>query len=162
MRQKSAGLDVINKCKDHPSITKIKDLAINKTSFEFSESTMEDINKIIRKLNPNKATGQDRIPIKVYRASAYIIDFHLTCIINKDRKTYKYSKDTKSALFRPIYKKDDRDQIRNYRPVSVLNHFSKVYERLLHDSLSKVTDKIFAKFISVYLKSYSPCANETH
>ena len=46
---KSMVLDIINKYKDHPSITKIKKLDMNKTSFEFPEATMEDINKIIRK-----------------------------------------------------------------------------------------------------------------
>ena len=152
---KSTVLDIINKYKDHPSITKIKELGINKTSFEFPEATTEDINKIIRKLNPNKATGPDHIPIKVIKASGNIIDSHLTYIINKDRKTNKYSEDAKTALARPIYKKDDRDQIKNYRPVSLLNGFSKVYERFLHDSLSKFTDQIFSKFISAYRKSYS-------
>ena len=49
---KSTILDIINKYKDHPSIT-IKELGINKTSFEFPEATTEDINKIIRKLNEN-------------------------------------------------------------------------------------------------------------
>ena len=47
---KSAVLDIINKYRDHPNITKIKDLCINKTSFEFPEATTEDINKIIMKL----------------------------------------------------------------------------------------------------------------
>ena len=83
---KSAVLDIINKYKDHPSITKIKDLSINKTAFEFPEGTTEDINKIAKKLNPNKATVLDRIPINVIKASANIIDSHLTYIINKDRK----------------------------------------------------------------------------
>ena len=64
----------------------MKDLSINKTSFEFLEATTEDINKIIKKLNPNKATVPDRIPIKVIKASAVIIDSQLTYIINKDRK----------------------------------------------------------------------------
>ena len=54
-----------------------------------------------------------------------------------------------------MYKKDDRDHIKNYRPVSLLNGFSKVYERFLHDSLSKFTDQIFSKFLSAYRKSYS-------
>ena len=145
---KSTVLDMINKYKDHPSITKIKELGINKTSFEFPEATTEDINKIIRKLNPNKATGPDRIPIKVIKTSANIIDFQLTYIINKDRKTKKYSKDAKTGLVRPVYKKDDRDQMKIYRPISLLNGFSKVFELFLHDSLSKVTDQIFSKFIS--------------
>ena len=64
----------------------MKDLSINKTSFEFPEATTEDINKIIKKLNPNKATVPDRIPINVIKASAVIIDSQLTYIINKDRK----------------------------------------------------------------------------
>ena len=64
----------------------MKDLSINKTSFEFPEATMEDINKIIKKLNPNKAAGPDSIPIKVIKASANIIDSYLIYIINKDRK----------------------------------------------------------------------------
>ena len=61
-------------------------MGINKTSFEFPEVTTEDINKIIKKLNPNKDTGPDRISIKVIKASANIIDSHLTYIfnINKD------------------------------------------------------------------------------
>ena len=73
---KSTVLDIINRYKDHPSITKIKELDINKTSFEFPETTTEDINKIIRKLNTNRATGPDRIPIKVIKASANIINSH--------------------------------------------------------------------------------------
>ena len=61
-------------------------MGINKTSFEFPEVTTEDINKIIKKLNPNKDTGPDRISIKVIKASANIIDSRLTYIfnINKD------------------------------------------------------------------------------
>ena len=47
---------------------------------------MDDIIKIVKKLDPNKATGPDRIPIKVIKASANIIDSHLTYIINKDCK----------------------------------------------------------------------------
>ena len=74
---KSTVLDIINKYKDHPSITKIKELGINKTSFEFPEATTEDINKIIRKLNASNATGPDRMPIKVIKASADITHSHL-------------------------------------------------------------------------------------
>ena len=60
---KSTVPDIINKYKDHPNITKIKELGINKTSFEFPEATTEDVNKSIRKLNANEATGPDHIPI---------------------------------------------------------------------------------------------------
>jgi len=155
MLDKSTVLEIVQKYKDHPSILKIKELNIDMNSFDFPEATTEDINKIIKKLNPNKATGPDRIPLKITIASANIIDSHLQYIINRDKEKNRYSEDAKTALVWPIYKKDDRDQIKNYRPVSLLNGFSKIYERFLHDSLSKFTDDIFSKFISAYRKSYS-------
>ena len=60
-----------------------------------------------------------------------------------------------TALVRSIYKKHDRGKTRNYRPVSLLNGFSKTYERFLPDSLSNYIDKILSKFVSAYRKSYS-------
>ena len=106
-------------------------------------------------LNPNKATGPDRIPLKIIKTAANVIDYHLAYIINKDLKENKFSENAKTVLVRPIYKKDDRDKIKNYRPVSLLNGFSKIYERFLHDSLSNFTDKIFSQFVSAYRKSFS-------
>ena len=65
---------------------------------------MEDIDKIIKKLNPDKAIGLDRIPIKVIKASANIIDSHLTYIINRNRKINKYFEGVKIALVTSTYK----------------------------------------------------------
>ena len=75
--------------------------------------------------------------------------------INKDLKENKFSENAKTALVRPIYKKDDRGKIKNYRPVSLLNGFFKTYERCLHDCLSNFTDKILSKFVSPNRKSHS-------
>ena len=80
-------------------------MGIDKTSFEFPEATTEDINKIIKKLNPSKATGPDRILIKAIKGSANIIDSYLTYIINRDRKINKYSEGAKTALVRSTYKR---------------------------------------------------------
>ena len=57
-----------------------------------------------------------------------IIDSHLAHIINNDISLNKYLKHAKTATVRPIFKKDDRTKIKNYRPVSLLNIFSKTYE----------------------------------
>ena len=147
--------EIVENYWNHPSIIKIKEIVKEKLSFDFPEATAEDINKIIKSLNPNKATGPDRIPLKIIKTAANVIDSHLAYIINKDLKENKFSENAKTALVRPIYKQDDRDKIKTYRPVSLLNGFSKIYERLLHDSLSNFTDKIFSKFVSAYRKSYS-------
>ena len=137
------------------SLIKIKQIVKEKPIFDFPEATTEDINKIIKPLNPNKATGPNRIPLKIIKTAAYITGSHLAYIINKDLKENKFSEMYKTALVRPTYKKDDRDKIENYRPVSLSNGFSRIYERFLHDSSSNFTDKILSKFASAYRKSYS-------
>ena len=113
-------------------------------------------NKIIKSLNSNKATGPDRVPIiKIIKTAANVIDFHLANIINKDLKGNRFSEDAKTAFLIPFSKKGDRGKIKNYRPVTLFNGFSKIYKRFLHDNLSNFTDKILSKFVSAYRKSYS-------
>ena len=94
------------------------------------------------------------MPLKIIKTAANVTNSHLAYIINKDLKENKCSENAKTALVRPIYKKYDRGKINNYRPVSLLNGFSKMYERFLHDSLFNFTDKILSKFVSAYRKPY--------
>ena len=147
--------EIIENYQNHPSIIKIKEIVKEKPIFDFPEATTEDINIIIKSLNPNKATGPDHIPLKISKTAANVIDSHLAYIINQDFKENKFSENTQTALVRPIYKKDDRDKIKNCRPAGHLNSFFKIYERFLHDSLSKFTYKILSQFVSAYRKSYS-------
>ena len=86
--------------------------------------------------------------------SANVIDCHLANI-NNDISSNQYFKHAKTATVRPIFKKDDRTNIKNYRPVSLLNIFSKIYERFLHENLTSYLEIFLSKFISAYRKSYS-------
>ena len=73
------------------SLIKIKQIVKEKPISDFPEATKEDINKIIKPLNPYKATGPNRIPLKIIKTAAYIIGSHLAYIINKDLKENKFS-----------------------------------------------------------------------
>ena len=86
--------------------------------------------------------------------SVNVIDCHLANIINNDISLNKYSKHAKTATVRPIFKKNDKIKIKNYRPVSLLNIFSKIYEQLLHENLTNYVNTFLSKFISTYRKSY--------
>ena len=59
--------EVIENYRNHPSIIKIKEIIKEKSIFDFPEATTENINIIIKSLNPNKATGPDHIPLKVIK-----------------------------------------------------------------------------------------------
>ena len=56
---------------------------------------------------------------------------------------------------RPIYKKDKREEIKNYRPVSVLSSFSKIYEKFIQGSITPFVYEFVSEFISAYRKAYS-------
>ena len=51
--------------------------------------------------------------------------------------------------------KRNKNKMSNFRPVSVLNTFSKVYERVIKDKIVGCMEKYFSLFLSAYRKNYS-------
>jgi fructose-1,6-bisphosphatase/inositol monophosphatase family enzyme len=43
----------------------------------------------------------------------------------------------KYAIVKPLLKKEDKENVANYRPISLLTSFSKVLERIIYDRLLK-------------------------
>ena len=61
----------------------------------------------IRLRNPRKVTGTDFIPVKFIKFASNVIDSHLYNIIIKNLEKNKYSEEPKTALVRPIFKKNE-------------------------------------------------------
>ena len=85
---------------------------------------------MIKGLNAKKARGPDKIPVRIVKLGASVIDSHLTNIVNNDISNNAFSDSEKLASVGPIYKKGDRNYIKNYRPASNLNCFSKIHEKV--------------------------------
>ena len=145
---------IINEYKNHPAILKIKEVFDENEVFNLPKADPSDINKIIKSLNSKKATGADGIPPKLVKTAANIIDVHLTNILNNDISRARFPEEAKIANVRPIYKKDKRDELKNYRPVSILNTFSKIYEKFIQESITPFVETFLSKFISAYRKTY--------
>ena len=65
-----------------------------------------------------------------------------------------FSDGTKNVLVRPIYEKKNRQYKENYHRVSILNGFSKVYERFINDSMLLIIKISLSNFVSAYSKPY--------
>ena len=93
------------------------------TTFNLQHTSATDskVLKLLGKLSPNKATA--------------IIATSLACIINKTIDTGLFPSQWKMAKVFPLYKKDDRTDAQNYRPISVLPAISKICERVVYDQL---------------------------
>ena len=62
----------------------------------------------------------------------------------------------KTALVVPLDKgKPNKKGITNFRPVSILNMFSKIYERVIKNQLLHGMENVFSPQISAYRKSYN-------
>ena len=55
----------------------------------------------------------------------------------------------------PVFKKKGRNNVENYRPVSILPNFSKIYERCLYDQMHKYFDHILSKWQYGFRKGFS-------
>ena len=53
---------------------------------------------------------------------------HIANVINKDISNNNDNKYGKTATVRPIFEKIDRTEIKNYKPLNLLNIFTRIYE----------------------------------
>ena len=99
-------------------------------NIKWKHASTHEINKIIESLKTKNSCGYDEIPIKILKLSTPYILSLLTFLCNKSLSTGIFPERLKYAQIRPIYKKGDRQLITNYRPISLLTSFSKIFESL--------------------------------
>ena len=145
---------IIEKYKDNPIICKIRENNLNHT-FSFPKITRPEITKIIKELDTNKSIGKDQIPASFIKIAFDILDEPLTKIFNRSISENKFCEEAKTAIIPPIFKKDDRTLKENYRPVSILTTFGKIFEKQLKNMVEPFVELILSVFISAYRKFYS-------
>ena len=105
----------------------------------------------------NSSPGWDNIPAKLLKS--YIEEYikPRTYIKNMSIETGVFPDSLKLAKVIPIYKPGDKTLLSNYRPISILNSFSKIFEKVIYYHLFDSIDKIifYTNFNSVSTKGYS-------
>ena len=95
----------------------------------------DDILSLIRNLNPNKAMGPDGISSQMLILCDKSVIIPLSIIFKNILVTSKYPDLWKCANVTPIFKKDDKKLIKNYRPISLLPICSKIFEKIIFNNL---------------------------
>ena len=78
-----------------------------------------------------KAMGFDDIPPKVIKWAPHLFAPILHVLYNKCLHMGYYPSNMKIARVVPIHKEDDKNNVNNYRPISVLTQFNRIFERIL-------------------------------
>lgn len=105
------------------------------SNFKFHNVTNEYVFKQLRSISSNKATGLDDIPAKLLKLAAPYVSFALTHVCNLSLGKGIVPNEWKEARVTPIHKGGSKDDLNNFRPISVLPVISKIIERFVHDKL---------------------------
>jgi hypothetical protein len=101
----------------------------------------EGVAKLLRNLNPHKATGPEEISAQLLKTNAKQPAEPLSKFVQASIDQGKIPDDWKEALLTPLFKKGDKSTPSNYRPVSLTSICSKVLEHIIHSHIMKHLNK---------------------
>ena len=110
-------------------------------SFFFEPVTSLEIELEISLLPSNKAYGLYSCPVRVLKCAKNIISSLLAEMMNISVQTGKYPSKLKHAKVIPVYKCDDETDPSNYRPISLLSIFNRIFEKIMYSRLKSYVEQ---------------------
>ena len=145
-------LDEITKHFDgHISICKIKEdysEILREDNFSFKMVSMAEVKKEVLKLNSKKPSTYGAIPASILKQTIEVHLKYLTKTINNFLKESFIPDELKQSQVIPVYKKLDPLQKENYRPVSLLQHISKAFERVIYNQINSFMENKISKSVT--------------
>ena len=128
---------------------------LNKNTIENVNITAAKVNKILQCLQTSKASGPDELNPLILKKTAKSISPIIAHIFNHSMKTSTFPSIWKLAHVTPLFKKGDRHNTGNYRPISLLSILSKVLERCVFDQVFEyfTENNIISKVQAAYIKN---------
>ena len=105
--------------------------------FKFKRIVSTQVHNLIMKAVNGKATGIDLVPNNLLKVASPVISPHLSEIFNQCIEYGIFPDDLKIGKVVPIFKSGKRDDPGNYRPISILSAFARIFEKLLYEQLHK-------------------------
>ena len=125
-------------------------------SIYIPEIAIMEVENIIKKLK-HSSPGWDDLPVSIFKEQVQLYIRPLTYIINESIRNGIFPDELKLAKIVPIYKSGDKALPSNYRPISVLSFFSKVFEKIMYKHLLHFIDShnLLYKFQFGFRQQYS-------
>ena len=108
---------------------------------------------ILKSLDSTKAHGCDNLSVRMMKICNESIAIPLKIIFDKSLKNGVFPEIWKRANVVPVHKKEDKSLVKNYRPISLLPIFGKIFERVIYNSLFNyfISNKLFTPYQSGFL-----------
>ena len=120
------------------------------TPLELQPLAADELKAIVHSFNSYRGSGVDNNPMRIIKLSIDIIVEPLAEIINVSLVSGCFPDTLKIAKVLPIFKTGDPEKLENYRPISILPAFSKLYEKVVYNRIYKYL-QIIIFFITISL-----------
>ena len=110
-------------------------------SFFVDPTNAQEVFSIISNLKPKSCNSIHEIPVLVLKSINHIICHPLSHIVNHSFSSGTFPETLKLMKVIPIPKQGDLSLVENFRPISLLNTFSKIFEKLVYKRLYSYLDK---------------------
>ncbi len=111
-------------------------------SLFLSPTDDEEIADICSKIKSGTSSGHDEIKPDIVKAAVDLIKKPLCHVFNLSISSGIVPDELKVARVVPIFKSGDPTMCNNYRPISVLSVFSKIFETIIHKRLYGFLNKL--------------------
>ena len=103
----------------------------------------------------SKKTKLEGIPTKIVKENLHIFATFLAKDINKCIRKGEFSDNLKTADITPVFKRGDKRDKSNYRPVSILPILSKIYEKCLYKQIENYMENVLSDFQCGFRKCFN-------
>ena len=111
------------------------------SSFAFNAVLPCEVEAEINSLPPNKALGLYSCPVRILKDASQTLSKPLAILLNKSVQSGIYPSKLKHAKIIPVFKNEDESDPNNYRPISLLSVFNRIFEKLMYKRLQSFIDK---------------------
>ena len=101
-----------------------------------------DVELLLQRIQPHKASGPDMIPARVMKECASSIAPPRTEIFRRSLQTGDVPPDWRDAIISPVFNKGGPDDPANYRPISLTSIASKLLEHIVHKAVMDHLDNL--------------------
>lgn len=137
----TVGLEMAKAFDHNQAVTPDENSTVLPNSIFFSPASELEIQTIIANMKSGKTGGIDKISIKIIKRIAVHILKPLAFILNRCIEDAFFPTYFKKAEIIPIFKSGSKEKSTNYRPISLISNFAKIFEKVLKQRIVSFLDK---------------------
>ena len=114
---------------------------ITANCFHFRYVSVTEVKHLLKQTDSKKSEGPDLVPARLINDCAHQLAPSITHLVNVILETSTILNDSKIGRISAVYKSGEKNQLNNYRPITVLTILSKIIEKCIYKQLTVYLEK---------------------